>query len=332
MENKFDRLERIENLLRAMLDRISQRRSVLITGGTGTLGTALTEAFISKGYDVSVVSRNPHRQSQFKQRFPDVELYLADICDYDVMLRACTGKDIVVHAAALKRVDIGESEITEFARVNINGTKTVADACSAAGVERALFISSDKAVSALNFYGVTKAAGERIWLDHHHANSNLAMRFSAVRYGNVMGSNGSVLRIWRERLAKQLPIIVRSPSTTRFFMRVQDAVQMIFDALLYMDGGEIFVPSTTPAFSLHDVALCVAPRSEWCIEPLGPREKQHELLVAPGEYHEVVSDKLCKIIPDVAGEFGIPDWACSRTARQLDGKTVIEMLETTYHA
>jgi len=332
MENTFDRLERVENLLRAMLGRSSQRLSVLITGGTGTLGIALTEAFINRGYTVTVVSRNPHRQSQFKQKYPNVELYLADICDYETMLRACTCKDIVIHAAALKRVDIGESEIAEFARVNIDGTKTVADACRAAGVERALFISSDKAVSALNFYGVTKAAGERIWLDHHEGNSNLGVRFSAVRYGNVMGSNGSVLQIWRERLAKQLPIVVRSPSTTRFFMRVEDAVQMIFDALLYMQGNEIFVPLTTPAFALHDVALCVAPRSEWCIEPLGPREKQHELLVAPGEYYETVSDRLCKIIPDVPGDFTLPDWACSRTTRQLDGKTVIEMLEKSDHA
>lgn len=321
------RLERIEYRLRGMSNRPVNAPRVLITGGTGTLGEALTTRMLADGYQVSVLSRDAHRQSAFSQKYPLVRCFLADICDYDAVLRACSGQDIVIHAAALKQVDYGEFAIDEFSRVNITGTEVVARAADMAGVARALFISSDKAVQPLNFYGVTKAVGERIWLDHNNRDGSSAM-FSAVRYGNVAGSNGSVLQVWRKRLASGQPIIVRSPDTTRFFMTVQDALVMVELALEHMRGGEIFVPTMTPAFALHDLALAVVPdRDKWITMPLGPREKQHEVLIAPGEYWENAGYGLYRIWPMRAGSFEVPVYACSSAAIRLSGTEVIQILD-----
>src|SRR5512146_1499334 len=134
-------LRRVECGLRALLLRERDARpTVLITGGTGTLGTALTNAFLQSDYRVTVLSRDPHHQARFKERYPSVETVLADICDREAVLAACTGQDIVVHAAALKRVDTGETAVAEFTRVNVDGTRVVAECCDRALVGKALFV------------------------------------------------------------------------------------------------------------------------------------------------------------------------------------------------
>lgn len=314
---------RIAVAVRGLVQPANGKR-VLLTGGTGTLGGYLTDRLLAEGYTVTCLNRDAHRQAVYQARFPAVKCYLADICDYDAMLNACLGQDIVIHAAALKRVDTGELAITEFARVNITGTQTVARAASEALVAQAVFISSDKAVQSLNFYGVTKAAGERIWLAYNVPGLTL---FGAVRYGNVMGSNGSVLKLWRERLAKGLPIEVREPSTTRYFMRPSDAVDLVWLALNRMRGGDIFVPTTTPAFDLHDLARAVTDESNWKRTLLGPREKLHERLLAPGEYYEAVEDtNAVRVYPHYASQADMPDWACSLTAPRMTGAAVVAQL------
>lgn len=327
------RLARIERSLFGLLRRGSGARRVLLTGGTGTLGVALTEYFLNDGYELTIVSRDGHRQAQYQQRYPQVRCIQADICDYDAMLAACIGQTIIVHAAAQKRVDVGETQIAEFYRVNVEGTRVVAQAAYDAGAHLALFISSDKAVAPINFYGMTKAIGERIWLARNDIGGALPARFSAVRYGNVMGSNGSVLKVWRERRAQGLPIVVREPETTRFFMTVDDAVKLVDDALLLMEGGEIFVPTNTPAFGLYDLANEVEPDDTyWQRAPLGPREKQHEALIAPGEYFEPVDElpdePLVRVWPNRSGGFSVPSNFTSNGARRLTGVEAIECLES----
>lgn len=324
-----EQMVRIETALRGLMQRERDGfPSVLITGGTGTLGTALTRAFLGRQYHVTVLSRDPHHQAIFKDRYPAVRTVLADICDRAAVLDACTGQDIVIHAAALKRVDTGETEIAEFTRVNIEGTRIVAECCEQALVEKALFISSDKAVQPLNFYGVTKAAGERLWCGANGGRARWTTRFTAVRYGNVMGSNGSVLQLWRSRLAAGQPIVVREPGTTRFFMAVEDAVGVVLQALYAMHGGEIFVPRHTPAFALYDLARKVQPdERQWQRQPLGGREKQHERLVAPGECVEPYSDDFVRVWPQEAGGFEVAQEFCSEHAARLSGDEVIRRLE-----
>jgi UDP-N-acetylglucosamine 4,6-dehydratase len=174
---------------------------------------------------------------------------------------------------------------------------------------------------------MTKAMGERLWLARNDKDAFLPTMFSAVRYGNVMGSNGSVIPIWREQAARGEPITVRSPETTRFFMRVEDALDLVMKVVSNMQGGEIFVPAGTPAFELYDLARCFQDERYWDIQPLGSHEKQHEVLIAPGEYHEPALEGAWKVLPDVPdGWWGIDDKFCSKTAKRISGEEVIRQI------
>lgn len=321
------RLARIEVGLTSLMHRSGQGKRVLITGGTGTLGTALTRRFLDDGYTVTVLSRNAQHQAEYLARYPDVRCFLADICDYAAVREACTGQNVVIHAAALKRVDTAETHIAETARVNIDGTRTVIQACRDALVERAVFISSDKAVQPLNFYGITKAAGERLWCASNAPLNFCQTRFACVRYGNVMGSNGSVLQLWRRQLQDGCPITVRDPETSRFCMTLERAVGLITFALERMQGGEIFVPADTPAFWLHDLARTVASEETWLRDPLGPREKVHEVLLAPGECVEYASRDTVIVWPQRAGDAYVPPQFTSQGTRRLTGEETVKLLE-----
>jgi len=296
----------------------------LITGGTGTLGYALTKAFLAEGFSVAILSRDPHKQTLFRQQFPQVELFLGDIRDPEVIARAVRGRDIVVHAAALKQVDVGQVQSLEFKSVNVDGALNVARQCQLAGVRKNLFISSDKCAAPANLYGHTKAIAEYLWNSH----STATTLFSAVRYGNVMGSNGSVIPIWRQQVARGLPIMVRTPDTTRFFMLKSQAVDLVQQALREMQGGETFVPGDIPAFSLHDLAEQFEPDyTKWLLLPLGAGEKVHEVLVAPGECVETVLPKLYRIVHNKAGKFEVADEFKSQTARRITAKELLAQLE-----
>jgi len=308
-----------------MLQADGNLQRVLITGGTGTLGYALTKAFLARGFAVSILSRDAHKQVQFSQVFPQVKCYLGDIRDVATVAKSMRGQDVVVHAAALKQVDKGQVHVAEFKSVNVDGTQVVAEVAEQMGVQRALFIGSDKQVSSINLYGMTKAVAEKLWLGSTEPGGT---RFSAVRYGNVMGSNGSVIPIWQSQIARGEPITVRTPETTRFFMRKQDAVKLVIDALVYMQGGETFIPGDVPAFSLHDLAEQFEPDySKWLLLPLSAGEKVHEVLVAPGECVEAVLPKLYRIVHNKAGKFEVADEFKSQTARRIAAQELLAQLE-----
>ena len=263
--------------------------NVLITGGTGSLGSQLIPAFLAEGYFVSIVSRDPHKQAIQQAKYPDVRYILADIRDRETMLRACEIQDIVVHAAALKRIERGDTDTREYHSVNVGGTLNVAEACRITGVEKAVFIGSDKLVESVNLYGMTKAIGEKIWLAEN--TPYRATQFSALRYGNVVESNGSVYHIWQRRIEQGLPIVVRTPEPTRFFLSLDNAVSYVLFTIKHMQGGEIFVPASVKAFSLWELARAMQPQAEWQYAPLLPTEKQHEILVAHTEYVEPVENE-----------------------------------------
>ena len=301
--------------------------NIAITGGTGSLGFALTKKLITSNY-VTVISRDAHKQAAMMRNLPSdrINYVLCDVCSRDALEDAIAGHDVVVHAAALKRVERGISDAAEYTRVNVYGTETVANAVSSVGIKKALFISTDKSCAAINFYGKTKAVAESIWLSKNSA----ASRFSAVRYGNVMGSNGSVWEIWNRLLMEGKRITVRTPEPTRFFMTIDDAVELVTNSIDNMIGGEIFVPKSMPAFSMFDLARYAADEDKWVIEALLPGEKQHEILVAPGEFLTVYESANLAIISQSSGNrsFETPaNFDSSRTPNRMTAEEVVRRLD-----
>lgn len=240
----------------------------LISGLTGTWGQALLEA--DPPWTIRGLSRDELKQSELREQYPNVRWLLGDVRDRDRLRRAMEGCDTVVHAAALKRVDAGEYDPGEFIKTNVLGTMNVAECALDCGVEKAVLLSSDKAVSPANLYGSTKLCAERYFLAANAYGGNRC-KFSVVRYGNVKGSRGSLL-------AKTGPVTLTDARATRFWMEPSEAVDLVLLALREMQGGEVFVPKIG--------ARLVADMVEAVGEPatgLRPGEKLHEALIAPEE-------------------------------------------------
>jgi len=303
--------------------------NILITGGTGSLGSELVKIFTAQGHAVTVLSRDPHKQARLLMEYPQVNAILGDVRDYARVLFAMQDQQKVVHAAALKHVSLGETNPEEYFSVNVEGTQNVARAATACGVRQALLISTDKAPANSTLYGTTKKIAEGVWLDK----LNSGVEFCALRYGNVVNSNGSVWQVWQERVARGLPLAVREPEPTRFFMRKTEAVALVLNVLLHIQNGGVFVPSNTPAFSLWDLARELQPESQWLRESLGPGEKQHEVLVAPTEHVEQVEEDLWCVNPKRAkAVHGTLPQFCSETAPRLSAQEVIRRLENADHS
>jgi UDP-N-acetylglucosamine 4,6-dehydratase len=293
------------------------KQRILITGGTGSLGTALVRRWYDKHY-LTVLSRDPHKQTRLTAEFPKVRFVLADICNAGEVYKACEGQDILVHCAALKDVGTGEYYPSEFIRVNVTGSQTVAEAwreTHKARPNKALLISTDKACASINLYGKTKATAESVFRKYD---------YSVVRYGNVMGSNGSFLPLWRDAITQGKPIKVRTPEPTRFFLKMDDAIALIEDALdLIEHSGEngIFVPHNLKAFSIADVARALNHPVE--MVSLLPYEKQHESLVAEGEDVVMETELLARIRPGWNQNWRLFK---SDVAQRMTGEEVLEVL------
>lgn len=276
---------------------LEQRQNILITGGTGSLGSAL----VARWYDdhnITVLSRDPHKQERMKAQYPRVQFVLADICNFDKVGESCHGQTVLIHAAALKTVHLGEAYPDEYARVNIEGSRVVARAWNmmrvnlslsplTLGIKRkALMIGTDKQVSPVNTYGMSKGMASSIFTSYGH---------SVIRYGNVVSSNGSFLQVWKSRIESGQPIIARNPNPTRFALSLDQAVDLVEDSLSQPPG--IYIPHSLPAFSLADVVEVFRQRYDCKVqyEPLLKGEKQHEILLAEGERAERVSDLLAKV-------------------------------------
>jgi UDP-N-acetylglucosamine 4,6-dehydratase len=253
----------------------AKQMNIMITGGTGSLGSALVRHFTQSDSNyVTVVSRDPHKQAGLKKKYPKVKCVLADVADMSCweLASAMKGIDTVVHCAALKRVEFGETDPIEYTRVNVLGTANVARIARDYEVERAIFVSTDKASGAHNTYGKTKALAEDIWL-------SMGSGFRAIRYGNVLDSAGSVWHLWKEARAQGKPLIVRHPSPTRFILGLCDAVKLIEKMTVIEDG--LYVPYGLDAFCLDDMAFAMS--LNVVKEPLWKGEKQHEVLISEHE-------------------------------------------------
>lgn len=313
---------------------------ILITGGTGSLGQALIARWRDK-HELRILSRNPHKQQMVQEKFglEPSAFVLADICDYEAVRRACLGQDVLIHAAALKTVSQGEQAPDEYFRVNSLGSQVVAKAWAAvkrypdpdylvAEPRKALYINSDKAVAPINFYGCSKKIGEAFFINHG---------FSSIRYGNVVGSEGSFIHKWEKARAAGRPLKVRIPDPTRFFLSMTHAVDLIESALMLMSNSVgdvvattalngIFVPHME-AFSLADVARAMTPEVNICYEMLQPGEKQHEILLQEGEKAERVNDFLAVVTAGRMKEMS-PEYS-SETTERLDPAEVLRRLNVS---
>lgn len=278
---------------------------VAITGGTGTLGRALTRRFLDDGAErVVIVSRDEVKQAQMAAEFaadePRLRFFLGDVRDRDRIVHAFWDCDVVVHAAALKRVDAVAYNPTEVRRTNIEGSANVTAAAMAAGVHRVLMISSDKAVHPTNIYGVTKAAMEHEAVAMNAMSVPRGTWIAVARYGNVLGSRGSVVHTWRERLARGERVPLTDERMTRFWITINEACDVVLEALRSMEGGEIFVP-LLPAMSMLDLATAMGAGSAFDITGLRPGgEKLHEQLMTTEESGRMAqAGSLFAILPHV---------------------------------
>lgn len=264
---------------------ILEGKTVLITGGTGYLGQALTAEILK--YDpksVRIFSRDEVKHHKFQEKFAynsKIRNFIGDIRDYQRLLKAVRQADVVIHAAALKRLDLLEYNVDEAVKTNILGTLNVVNACLANNVEKAILVSTDKACSPVNTYGACKFVSERIFSESNFSKGDIRTVFTTVRYGNVLESTGSVIPFFSEKIKNGEEIPLTDPRMTRFIISPQQAVGLIFDAMLYGIGGEVFVPKL-PSFRIIDLI-------EILKEKLGKNNGTKTIGLRPGEkIHELM--------------------------------------------
>ena len=266
-----------------------ESKAILITGGTGSLGKALTRRIFSDYPDVKrlvIFSRDEQKQFQMAQkyppeRYPAIRYFIGDVRDKNRLVRAMQGIDYVIHAAAMKHVHIAEYNPSECVKTNVGGAENVIDASLKAGVERVVALSTDKACAPINLYGATKLTSDKLFIAANNIKGNNPIRFSVVRYGNVMGSNGSVIPFFiNKRKEGFLPIT--DPNMTRFNISLDEGVDMVFHALENAWGGELFVPKI-PSYKIMDVALAIAPNLEHKVVGIRPGEKIHEEMITTSD-------------------------------------------------
>lgn len=259
--------------------------SVLITGGTGSFGKAFLATLLAE-HDparVAIFSRDELKQYEMKQALgadPRVRFFIGDIRDRDRLSMAMHGVDYVVHAAALKQVDTAEYNPMEYVKTNILGSENVMLASMDAGVKKVVALSTDKASSPINLYGATKLTADKLFVSGNHYSYARGTKFAVVRYGNVMGSRGSVIPFFQRLAREGQPLPITDLRMTRFWITLPQAVQFVLDAFADMDGGELFVPRI-PSMRVSDLAAAIAPEAELVEVGIRPGEKLHEEMISP---------------------------------------------------
>lgn len=265
------------------------KKSILITGGTGSLGNALTQHILTKHPGVKrlvIYSRDEQKQYEMAQvfptaKYPQIRFFIGDVRDKDRLMRAMRGINYVIHAAAMKHVPIAEYNPDECVKTNIHGAQNVIDACLETGVERVVALSTDKACAPINLYGATKLASDKLFVAANNITGWNPIRFSVVRYGNVMGSNGSVIPFFlKKRKEGVLPIT--DSNMTRFNISLQGGVDMVMYALFNAWGGEIYVPKI-PSYRITDVAKAIGPECKHEEIGIRPGEKVHEEMITSSD-------------------------------------------------
>jgi UDP-N-acetylglucosamine 4,6-dehydratase len=259
---------------------------ILVTGGTGSFGTKFVETILDRFRPaaVRVYSRDELKQSEMQRRFADeprLRYLIGDVRSRERLELACRGVDLIVHAAALKQVPACEYNPFEAVQTNIIGAENVVSAALANGVPLTMALSTDKAVNPVNLYGATKLAAEKIITQANAYSGDLPVSFACVRYGNVVGSRGSVIPIFLKQASTGV-ITITDPRMTRFWITLAEAVDFVIESIAVMGGGEVFVPKI-PSMRVVDVAEALAPGAEQQVTGIRPGEKLHEILLTADE-------------------------------------------------
>ena len=264
-------------------------KRVLITGGTGSFGKAFIDEVLHRHPAVNrlvIFSRDELKQWELQQcypqdRYPQLRFFLGDVRDRDRLKRALEGIDTVVHAAALKQVPAAEYNPIEFINTNVLGAENVVQACLDTDVERVVALSTDKAAAPINLYGATKLCSDKLFIAANNIRGRRNLRFSVVRYGNVMGSRGSVIPLFINR-AKSGVLPITDPAMTRFNISLKDGVSMVLWTLANAEGGELLVPKI-PSYRITDVAEAIGPNCKKPVVGIRPGEKIHEEMITASD-------------------------------------------------
>lgn len=284
-----------------------KKLKVLIIGGTGTVGQRILERW-SHLHQLTIVNRDSHRKSRFCALYPQANFVLADIEEIPNYGNLFVDQDLIIHAAAIKHVSVGQSDINELVRVNVNGTMAVARTFAKYATGIGIFLSSDKAVQPANAYGASKMLGESICLGH-------GMR--VLRYGNVVGSSGSFIPLWWEAGRSGKPIVARD--ATRFFLTIDQAINLIQDCFEAENPG-LYIPKNLKGFRVMNVARYIAGNNV-IVENLQPGEKQHEQLLSVSECAVGETELLSRVVPGINPA---PEFYFSNNVEQMLAKEVLE--------
>jgi UDP-N-acetylglucosamine 4,6-dehydratase len=282
--------------------------SILITGGSGSLGKSLVEHLLNatSARRIAIYSRDELKQFQMRSQFQDnprLRWFIGDVRDRDRLNRALHGVEFVIHTAALKQVDTGEYNPMEFIKTNVLGSQNVIEASIDAGVKKVVALSTDKASSPINLYGATKLTADKLFVAANNYSIPYGTAFCVVRYGNVMGSRGSVIPFFQQLAKAGKPLPLTDVRMTRFWISLQSAVQFVMNSFDLMSGGELYVPRI-PSMKLVDLADAIAPGSP--IEEIGmrPGEKLHEEMISTDDSRRTLLLDGRYVVMPVVAEWG----------------------------
>ena len=282
--------------------------SVLITGGTGSLGKSLIEYLLNetKVRRIAVFSRDELKQHQLRHHFQDnprLRWFLGDVRDLERLKRALHKVDYVIHTAALKQVDTGEYNPMEFIKTNVLGSQNVIEAAIETGVKKVVALSTDKASSPINLYGATKLTADKLFVAANNYSHAYGTAFSVVRYGNVMGSRGSVIPFFQDLASQGKPLPITDLRMTRFWISIESAVKFVIDSLEMMTGGELYVPKI-PSMKIVDLAQAVSPEAKLVEIGMRPGEKLHEEMISSDDSRRTYILENRFVVTPVVAEWG----------------------------
>ena len=282
-------------------------KSVLITGGTGSFGKKFVETILKRYPEVKrivIYSRDELKQFELKQKYPisdypQLRFFIGDVRDGERLKRACEGIDVIIHAAAIKQVDTAEYNPDECIKTNVNGAQNVINAALAQNVKNVVALSTDKACAPINLYGATKLVSDKLITAANNMKGKRDIKFSAVRYGNVMGSRGSVIPFFMNK-RKEGVLPITHKEMTRFNISLQAGVDMVMYAIENHLGGEIFVPKI-PSYKIMDIAEAIAPSCQTVDVGIRPGEKLHEEMITETDALNTIDlGKYYAILPSVS--------------------------------
>ena len=299
-------------------------KSLLITGGTGSFGKAFVKTVLERWPGIKrlvIFSRDELKQYEMSQvfserQYPALRYFIGDVRDQPRLRRALEGIDVVVHAAALKQVPAAEYNPFECIKTNVLGAQNVSEACLDTGVQRIVALSTDKAAAPINLYGATKLCSDKLFVAANNIKGARDARFSVVRYGNVMGSRGSVIPFFlAQRSTGVLPIT--DPQMTRFNITLQEGVEMVLWSIAHAQGGEIMVPKI-PSYRITELATAIAPECRQQVVGLRPGEKIHEEMITASDSLNTVDLGAYYAILPSAGEYGIEEYVSRHGCKRVD--------------